>query len=296
MTTAPELSRLFASIDTVLSLHFSSSTITPKLHDLCSRATDLAKKRVDISTFELILAIYPEAFKVVSSGSNAYDYGVTVPDSIPIAKFGTQLPLRKRQFEERLRNHSGATVKLCDIAVDQSSSRSTSCSPTKSRSPSKITKPSKLAPKNDLSKFLFKEKISAVETSKTGLSLLERIKLKEKLNSHNEKLDTPQMRYDAHIHSKMPAVYNILYELATSAGPQGVLSFRSFALAKVVSIVMDSFQFAISDTEVRDVILALESTLGHDRIQTLQRGQVKAIKVFQLDRELDLLLLTALSN
>lgn len=290
-----DLPRLFSAIDTVLSLHFASSITIPRLHNLCEKATDLVQKRVDISTFELILAIDPTVYKIVSFGSESYDYGVTLPDSLPIPKFGTILPLRRRQFEERLTDTLPEPVKLSQIAVllisqtpksspTKSSSKKVSKSPTK-KSPSKLLR-------NDLAKFQFREKIASVETSKAnGLSLLERIKLKEQL-SKGASIETPKMRYDANILSKMPAVYEIIYELASTSTPQGSHEFKSFALPKVISVVKDSFLLDIADTEVNDVIMAIEEKLGHEKIQTLKRGRISAIKVFLLNREHDLQLLS----
>ena len=55
--------------------------------------------------------------------------------------------------------------------------------------------------KNDSSRFKFKEKLESIESNKfNGLSLLERIKLKEKLRKQQEqdeisKQQTPQDKY-----------------------------------------------------------------------------------------------------
>lgn len=301
------LSAQFSAIDTVLSLHYASSITTPKLNDVCVRATSMSGTRITQSTIESILAYFPLAYKIVSHGPNGYDYAITVPAGTQILKFGTQLPLRKAQFERLVSDsiepptptnlavlaivENLISPSIRNLAAESDSSRSSSpstvTSPTKARtSPTKVTKGSLL--KNDASKFLFKEKIAAVETSKSGLSLLERIRLKEKKLKNQE---PPEVRYQSQVVGKLPAVYDVLYELAPvstlGSGPKS----RSFSLPKVVSIVQDSFSFAIADTEVLDVIRELESRLGQEKVHILERGGVHAIKVFHLDRTSDLSLI-----
>lgn len=299
----------FSAIDTVLHLHYASSITTPKVGDICAKASTMCGKRVTSASLELILHYFPEAYKIVSYGPHAYDYYITVPPKVAILKFGTQLPSRKLKFERLLENADlankrGDAPTLASVAVLESSlvaavglglpisSRfsSPNTSPVKKLprgSPTKITKASLL--RNDRSKFLFKEKISAVESSNAkGLSLLERIKLKEK-NLHN--LETPESKYHAQINGKLSAVYEVIYELALSLEANAP-KIRSFLLHKVASIVQDSFSSRIAETEVLDAINELESRLGPDKIHVIARGGVQALKVAQLDRNSDLSLIS----
>lgn len=269
--------------------------------------------RITQSTIESILAFFPLAYKIISHGQNTYDYAITVPAGTQVLKFATQLPLRKAQFERLVKNapEPATPITLASVAIvetplsspikngrifpSQGSSPAKSgtslgspnSSPTKAKTPTtKVTKASYL--RNDASKFQLKEKIAAAEASKSGLSLLERIRLKEKQLKSQE---PPEVRYQAQIVGKLPAVYDVLYELAPvptlDSGPKS----RSFSLPKVISIVQDSFDFDLADTEVMDVIRELELRLGKERIHVLERGGVHAIKVFHLDRTTDLGLL-----
>lgn len=291
-----DLPALFSAIDTVLSLHYTSSISTPNINELSSRATQLANKRIDSSTFGRILAYNPTLYKIVSYGSGSYDFGVSVPNDTSVAQFSSCLPSRRREFEELVKKTSDediVPINLKSVAVIEALSLSPrkSSSPTKA-SPIKISKTISKTMKNDRSRFLFKEKLAAVECSKAnGLSLIERIRLKEKMNKESIGIDTPEKRYQNLINSKMPAVYDVLYELANSNLPRDqLLNFRSFPLSKVVSIVCDSFVFNIAESEVRDTIKALERVLAPS-IQTIDRDGVQAVKIFQLDREKDLKLL-----
>lgn len=291
-----DLPQLFSAIDTVLSLHYASSISTPKVYDLCAKATRLVHKRIDSSTLERILAYDASLYRIISNGGSDYDFGVAIPKDTSIARFGSLLPLRRRHFEtlvEKGKNESSGPVSLSSLAEVENQSvspRKASVSPTKA-SRLKIEKSPTKDMKNNRSRFLFKEKMADVESAKAnGLSLLERIRLKEKLQKEALDCNTPQERYASLIHSKMPVVYDVLYELSSTSGPKdSIRNFTSIPLAKVVSIVCDSVQFAVAESEIRDTIKALEHKLPN--IQTLERDGVWAVKVFDLDRENDLRLL-----
>ncbi|PVH17734.1 uncharacterized protein CXQ87_000628 [Candidozyma duobushaemuli] len=166
-------------------------------------------------------------------------------------------------------------------------------SESKDISPTKVTKYKHIdGLKNDRSKFAFQEKISALETSKAnGLSLLERIKLKERMNS---KVDIGQRKkddYDSYIRTKSPQIYDIIYELASVSSVNGPRASQSFTLSKVISIIKDSTVYATSEPEIQDVINDIEMKLGKERLQLIERNHNKVIRVYNLNREEDLQLL-----
>lgn len=280
-----DLIKEFVAIDSALSLHYSSSITTPKLFQICQKASVLAGKRIEPSSVERILGVDDLLFKITSY-KGLYDYGITV--NVPLTKYGTLLSQRRSAFEKKLAQlEEVKPVKLSDIVVIQSPVKSSSHrSP--STSPTKISKVKLLDLKNDRSKFLFKEKFSALESSKAnGLSILERIKLKERMNSQTDPEQLKRDSYESYIRSKLPVVYDIIYELASTFS-NGTRAAQSFTLQKVISIIKDSAQYAISNTEIQDIIEDLEKKLGHDRVQLVERNQTKVIKVFNLHREEDL--------
>lgn len=285
-----DLVPFFSAIDTVLSLHFSSNTSIPRIHEVCAKATALTNKRVTTETIEKILGCDPTLYKVVSYG-NGYDYGLAVPNGISLTKFGSLLPSRKRAFEESLRCKLKVDpADISSLAVPESVNspvrKSASLSPIKS--PTKVVKPRRNDLRNDRSKFAFQERDSGASTKATGLSLLERIKLKEQLKNAGE-VTTPQSKYERHIVSKLPEVYDVLYEMSTSSSP--VTLFKSFPIAKVISVVRDSLLYAIAAEDVRDVLLEMERKLGKTKMEVLRRGDVCAVKLYPLNRDLDLALL-----
>lgn len=281
------LSKDFLAIDSALSLHFSSSITIPKLFHICQKATSLAGRKISNSTVEHILAVDDLLFKI-SSQKGSYDYGISV--NVPLSKYGTLLSQRRELFEKRLAEVDPISpIKLSEVAVLESPVK---CSPHRSpsTSPTKVTKYKHIdGLKNDRSKFAFQEKISSLETSKAnGLSLLERIKLKERMNS---KVDIGQKKkddYDSYIRTKLPQIYDIIYELASVAS---VNASQSFTLSKVISIIKDSSVYATSESEIQDVINDIEMKLGKERLQLIERNHNKVIRVFNLNREEDLQLL-----
>lgn len=284
------LAKDFLALDSALSLHFSSSITTPKLFQICQKASSLAGRRFTNATLELILGVDDLLFKIISF-KGSYDYGITV--NVSLASYGSLLSQRRIDFERKLAQLEEVDpVNLKDVAVVQSPVKLSGYrSP--STSPTKITKFKQIdGLKNDRSKFSFKEKIGAVESSKAnGLSLLERIKQKERMNSKLDPVQQKKDDYDQYITTKMQPVYDIVYELSSSSFGNGTRAPQSFTLQKVISIIKDSSEYAISESEIQDIIQGIEKKLGAERLQLIERSHNKVIKVFGLDRDDDLRLL-----
>lgn len=282
------LPTLLTAIDTVLSLHYASSITVARLHDLCTKATALTHRRVDKSTFELLLAIDQNLFRVISPGT-ASDYGIEAPQDLSPTQYGSMIPLRRRDFEQKLEAavaHWGADgpppVLLRDLAIEDCSSPSkkTSASRESIKPRSALTSPCKVA-KADLSNK--KPRFTLKNVPKVGPSLLERIRSKEmekKAYADSNPAEKTQLTY---IRAKMPAIYNVIYELCSSSRK----TFDSFALLQIVSMVKDSLSYNISEDEVLSALHQLQLTLP-DRVELIQRGELKALKVFTLNRAEDL--------
>lgn len=292
--TSPLISQ-FSAIDTILSLHFSTSTTVPKLHNVCARATSLSKTRISRSTIEQILSIQPGAYTIVDVGAGD-EYGITVPQNVSIANFAASIPGRKSRFSEQTKNAEPVPTSLATVAVPEwqsphsspqkrrksALSESPLSSPTKSRSlsisPLKVSKVSDL--RNSRPKFLLKPTLSS------KLLLLERIRLKEQ--QALESADDSGKNYKLQIAYKMPVVYDVLYELTLARKLQSALmKFSSFTQDNIVSIVKDSTTLAVGDSEVNDVLQMLKELLP-EKIQILQRNGISVVKVYDLDRAADL--------
>ncbi|KAM9920448.1 hypothetical protein OXX59_007214 [Metschnikowia pulcherrima] len=321
---ASDLPVLFSALDTALSLHFYASTVVPKVHDLCAKATRLLMKRVDTNTFEWILAYDPDAYQIVHFGSNSLDYGVCLPEGITPLQFGALLTKRKESFKNKVlaakHRPPPSPVALSSIAVSHTNLSQTideikplhsPRTPTKSnsgrlslgkngllgnspasRDASPIGSPtkkfggvSKLDLSNRSPRFTLKQ-----SQSSDGLSLLERIKLKEKKkNSISSEKLTEESRVQ-YIKSKVPEVYDVLYELTLqSNGIQK--TFKTFPLTKLVSIIKDSLKSTMTDDEVEDTIVHIASLLP-EKVKKVDVGGIHALKIYILDRNSDLSTLT----
>lgn len=381
------LPTILSAIDTLLCLHYASSTAIPLLHGLCSKATHLTKRRVDQTVVERIVAFDPTLYKVVYTSPECNDYGLCVPSGVSVAKFGASIPTRKTRFEKLIKESKEAPepCKLSSIVVTEekgsfkmaigsidpfqeplSSSPSTASSPVKdspllshapapsvlsplkyssppkyasplkfpspsngpgvrsaSLSPSKklvdtlsllpvtptkkkggaldfeLSSPSELPESPSKAKF----RSSPTRISKTisnspkkfslqqkpveagGLSLLERIKQKEKQRHLEKESYLPEKVYHRRLLSKMAPIYDIIYELSSSDDERRP-QFKSFSLPKIVSMIKDSLTLSTSEEEVEDTIRELAKLLP-DRVELIQQGSINAIKVYRLNRTED---------
>lgn len=385
------LPTILSAIDTLLCLHFASSTAIPLLHGLCSKATHLTKRRVDQSVVEQIVAFDPTLYKVVFTSSECNDYGLSVPSGISVAKFGASIPTRKAKFEQLIKESKEAPkpCKLSSVVVsdDKGSFKmaigsvdpfqepslktqsSTSSSPFKdsyppeyssphkdssplkyssppkyvsplkfsspsnhhglgarsaSLSPSKklvdtlnllpvtptkkkggaldfeLSSPSELPDSPSKSKF----RSSPTKISKTlsnspkkfllqqkpveagGLSLLERIKQKEKQRNLEKESYLPEKVYHRRLLYKLAPIYDIIYELSSSDDERRP-QFKSFSLPKMVSMIKDSLTLNISEEEIEDTIRELSKLLP-ERVEIIKQGTINAIKVYRLNRSEDI--------
>lgn len=400
------LPSILSAIDTLLCLHFASSTSTPSLHQLCIKATHLTKRRVDQKVVEQILGYDSNAYQIVYTGPECNDYGLFPPSKVTLAKFGASIPHRRKRLEELVKeprnptkfstllrknsqeernpflssfksilgdlkdsdSHSNPESSVSsrtdssrglfkelnskegssniksssyfdkgDIFYDADESselNSPSVSPLRyslrkgllssaSLSPSKklldtsnllpVTPTKKIGPNAsfDLPESPTKPRRSPVKVTKLsdslsnsarkftlfqkpvesgGLSLLERIKQKEKLRNQERALNTQEAAYRKRILGKLPALYDVLYELTINTDSL----FKSFSLPKVISMVIDSFALRISRQEVQDAIRELALAIP-SRLEILER-EVLVLKVHRLDRHDDVARIHAMIN
>lgn len=150
-------------------------------------------------------------------------------------------------------------------------------SPSPQKSPHRVLK-------NDASKFRFVLRPESVN----GLSLLDRIKLKE-ISLLQDRcrpgILTPQQKYSAFLLEKSPAVYDILYHLHMTRLP-GTRS-TSHSLKHLSQNVRDSLEYPVSDKEATDIIRFICSKLS-PRVSLVSTGDVSVIKMINLSRNADL--------
>ncbi|KAK6454493.1 uncharacterized protein RJT20DRAFT_130630 [Scheffersomyces xylosifermentans] len=332
----------FQAIDTTLSLHYSTHTTDPVVVKLLDDAASLAQKRIKVSDLEIILSVDPMSFIVYKTGVSYHDYK-EIYIRFPNEFKPSDLQRRKIQFILRMNewivknSHIGSILyknmedflKENEISLPEDSelrlSSSTSSSSSKPSSPSKIVKKStsrsgSTSPikrkgssilhelKNDSSKFKFKEKDGQVEQQKSnGLSLLERIRLKERIAKEQQELDglnnTPEKKYQRYLLDKCPVIYDMIYQLVNentqkklnedafnpSNAPRKPNPSKTLSISKLCEIIEDSMTYPIEKKEIIDVFYLMEKLLKDSCIFTIvKHNDVAILKAGGLERDRDL--------
>ncbi|CAH2352803.1 hypothetical protein CLIB1423_08S01420 [[Candida] railenensis] len=307
----------FKAIDNCLNLHYTSHTSPPSVDQILNSSSNLLSRKVTFQSLLNILALYPASY-IISENHKVNDkssFSITLP--FEINHFNRSITRRNQEYVESVNswianNPEAQVLPICNDFLNCSKAlienNNSSDSSSKSGSPSKISKPSKSSLvdkhnlKNTTEKFKFKPKDEAIELSKSGLTLLERIKLKEKKNKELAKVDNSDIRYSNYLDGKLHPVYDILYQTYWS-GSRGrrtktkdvddqetekKVGVASLPLVKFVDIIRDSLSYPISEGEVEDIVVRLEETLGASKVHIITRGGITVVKVNNLDRCCDL--------
>ncbi|KAM9921917.1 hypothetical protein OXX80_012016 [Metschnikowia pulcherrima] len=304
---AADLQERFTALDMAISIHYRGSMFIPKAHDICIKASELLKARVDIGTLETVLTYHPKAYQIVHSGPSSPYYGICLPMGIRPVMFHALLKSRREVFRSiAMKSSSRLPVKLSDIAVSYKNLPQTLSEMAPVESPGSLKKP-------DIGVFLRKNEsrtpaslkryggVSKSDVSNSspqftlkkskptnGLSLIERIKAKEKKRSLNF-ISNEELKSDLHalhIKSKLPKVYDILYEMNVW-GNRVPNSFKTFPLTKVISVIQDSFENAISEEQIEEILEQLASLLPA-KVKKIEISGIHVVKVYQLSRDLDI--------
>lgn len=298
------------AIDNVLTLHYSNRISDPLLREILNSATNFIerKRRIDVIDLEQILYFLPESYRLYKTGT---DYEDMSKIYMKFPKIELNTTARKAQLMQAMnnwmKNHSTSDTipktSIQDIVkkyeLEQPVSRTSL--------PVKITKPTSRngSPtkarrrllfedlKNDSSQFKFKQRDEVVETEKNnGLSLLERIRLKEKLNKLEELKDenSAELKYETYLSQKCQMVYDIIFQLYNVN--LETETFKSFSITKLVEIIKDSSSYPLDADEVKDVIKLIERKLNNKtRFTIIEKNRITILKVASLNRNQDLKIL-----
>lgn len=296
-----DLVKFFGAIDTNLSLHYSNHTTDPSLDKILDSAARLLGRRITTKDLLCILCISPKSFVIANNiklNENS-EHLISIPPSVSINSFNQQIPKRKVQFITEINSwieKNNELSSIPSIPLERVINKRKLAS-------SKIIKPNLNSPsptkrlksdlvnelKNDPSKFTFKSKDEELEKQKSnGLSLLERIRLKEKLINEQLLKESPEMKYTQYIQSKLVPIYDIIFQIHRY---QQKDNLKSYPLTKLISMVSDSLNYPVSKDEIKDVIYLIETRLTKEKLQIISRSGVTAVKVIKLNREDDLKLL-----
>lgn len=289
-----------SAIDSVLSLHYTNHITNPSLAKVLDTAASLIHLRINFMSLEVIFAISPDMYDVFIDENNAYTIS---PKNISIHDFKKYTSKRKEQFLADLNKWIMENSDKPVLPTVPMSKIVTKVVKNSRTSPYKITKSSPSPSpnssrvnllqdfKNESGKFRFKSKD---EVNTNGLSLLERIKLKEKLNKEKKLMENPQQKYESYINDKMLVVYDIIYELR---GGHGTLdnnstgNSKSYPLQKLISQIEDSLEYPISKSEIYDVIKSVSSKLLNEKVEVISRDGLSIVKIAGLKYDTDVKLL-----
>lgn len=295
----------FNAIDNVLSLHYTNHTSNPLLNKILGQASSLTQTKVTITHLEQIMEITDSLYEIYRL------------DEELIIKFtsNTQLAQRREVFIRHINEWIQTHQQLNTVPPKKSSytteatfalCKSLPSSPVSflKTSPNKIIKPrsANSSPtkmknrslnfsdlKNDSSRFKFKEKLESIESSKfNGLSLLERIKLKEKLRKQQEQDElsmqqTPQDKYQNYLLTKIPMIYNAIYQLY-QCQPNNC---KTFSTKKLIQTIQDSSSYPVIPDEIHDGMKLLSAKLP-TKLDMIEKNDIKVIRVTNLNRDQDL--------
>lgn len=289
-----KLLRTFKAIEHVLQLHFATSVTNPSLVKILQQATELLGRKVEVKEVQQILAVVSAYSLQIVDGDLTIKLEEIGENRISV--FGDKVQLYVESHPEQLGFPQLELSKVTTQSSTPSSSpqkvvkptkfQSSNTSPSKSRSPTKIGRFDDL--KNARSKFQFTEKDAKVESAKSdGLSLLERIRLKEQRNANlKNSAMSPEMKYQQYLFGKIHVVYDAVYHLLGEQLELEQKLQRTFAMSQVEQIVMDTLDHPMGKNEIYDTIKLLAQKLS--KFVVVEKNDVRILKVSNLNREVDL--------
>ncbi|KAI5969409.1 hypothetical protein CANMA_001476 [Candida margitis] len=282
-------------IDSTLSLHFINHVANPLAHDILQQASNLAQWKINIEDLENILAISP-MYKIYRNENGTY---MSFPDRKGQDRVGEFTELLNKWIASHQHGNALARLNLCDVWIRTSSPRKISksyasysnstLSPSPSPSPTKSRH--KFADlKNHASKFTFKEKDAQEESNKhQGMSLLERIKLKEKL-SNSKGVMTKEEKHERYLAARMDRIYDIIHQLYLDSGVgsnESSSKSLSLSLTKIVQVVRDSCdENQMDNDDISRVIHLISGKL--DNFTVIEKSGILILRVSHLNRHQDL--------
>ncbi|CCE79751.1 Piso0_001839 [Millerozyma farinosa CBS 7064] len=282
------LLKIFKGIDSSISVYYGSHTSPPGLNGILRSTSSLMGRVVRYEEVSKLLAIYPGSYSLqVNHGSN-------IEDEFTIS-FGYSTEDKKISI---LNDRETAFIEKANLWIKNNQDRDdvpslpiedfVETDKTKSSNIKSGTKNDNIFKelKNSSEKFRFKMKHEReVQSSNNGLSLLQRIKLKEKARKEEDKYDHTQIKRNKFIKNKLKSIYDILYHVHED---QSTGKLKSYSMPKIIATIKDSSTHPIHEDEAQDVVKALASILGRNRMEIVSRNGITALKIIVLDRSQDL--------
>ncbi|GMG20166.1 unnamed protein product [Ambrosiozyma monospora] len=285
-----DLLQFFKKLDTMIAVHYQTNYLSYLI-----KFDDIRKKILGLKLIHIlkIKHIYPESYTLSRVNENLM-IDVYSHDKTKLVEARTNLFKNLNERLEDFERKYDKFVKESDVPItsleDIPNYKMSSIAVTKIK-PHKVIKSvnnKKLA--NHKSKFEFKEAKDPVIKGVTKLSLLERIRLKEKANCEGaeDKQQLAKQKREALLSSKMEFIYNIVYEQSPKFQDDQGADYRvSLPMNRIILLVKDSTEYDISEEDIIEVVRRLSSKVA--RLDLIQVGEMEILKIGKLDREQDLL-------
>lgn len=282
------LLKIFKGIDSNISVYYGSHTSPTGLSGILRSTLSLMGRAVKYDDVLKLLVLYPDSYNLqVNYGSNIEDeFTISFAFSTEDKKISV-LNDREALFIEKanlwIRNNQDKDdVPLFPIEDFVQADRTKSSLIKLNTRNDRIFKELR----NSADKFRFKVKHERdVQSLNNGLSLLQRIKLKERVRKEEDKYDQTQIKRNKLIKNKLKSIYDILYHVHEDQSPG---KLKSYSMPKIIAMIKDSSTNPIHEDEALDVVKALVSILGRNRMEIVSRNGITALKIIALDRTRDL--------
>lgn len=278
-----KLIKILVAVDNAISLQYTNHQQSPLLTTVLESGSNLANFKIHLSDFEKLLYFGKSMYQIYKLDTNLVDF-TKIYIKFPTDFRDTSFVDRKRQLATSLNDWIVANQNL-DFVPDMPIRTVFATSKTPKLVKNSPTKRVSKDLINKGSKFKFKEKNELIQQQKNqGLTLVERIKLKEKM-ANSSKVD-PKVNYENYLSGKSKVIYDIIYQYMLNES-----NIKTFLLKKMAENVKDSLSYPLTTEEIIDVIKLMEKKLDRDTFIIVEREGLLVLKVGKLNREQDLKLL-----
>lgn len=277
-----KLVKTLVAVDNAISLQYTNHQLSPLLTKVLDSASKLANIRINVAGFESLLFYDKSMYQVYKLGTNSYDYS-KIYVKFPVEFNQINFVQRKQHFITKLNDWIEKNQDISYIPGLQLQNLLTSTKPSKivKKSPTKRVSHDLI---NSPSKFKFIEKDELIQQQKNqGLSLIERIKLKEKLACKST--INPVLNYQNYLLGKTKTIYDIIYQYMLN---EKETTIKSFSMQKLTENIKDSLDYPLTSEEVVDIIKLLQEKLDRDNFVIVSRQGLLVLKVGKLNRDQDL--------
>lgn len=300
--------RNFKAIDHALNIFYLTSNSDPQLDEILKSATLLFKKKIEQKDLLEILTIAPDCYQIdINEKRESQNFLVLkYPSNITVKNLHKRISEFIKKINKWIEvNPECINIKesnIYDLIRQESKNeipsnlRNNNISHIKKNLKFQFVKKKLLSSilKKNKSSFNFVQKNEIIEQRKNkGLTLLERIKLKEKINKDlgpkkNQDINI-ENDYEKKLLNQICKIYDIIYHLKAENNDNNIS--KTFSLFKFCEIAKDSLTCSITNKEIIDTIELISKKLDYGKVKVITKNNLHIVKINNLNRENDIKLL-----